>query len=29
MADMDLEDYARPVVTAVRSQFLTWRPPAT
>src|ERR687898_718834 len=27
MADMDLEDYARPVVTAVRSQFLTWRPP--
>jgi 3-oxoacyl-[acyl-carrier protein] reductase len=25
MADMDLEDYARPVVTAVRTTFLTWR----
>jgi 3-oxoacyl-[acyl-carrier protein] reductase len=28
MADMDLEDYARPVVTAVRTTFLTWRAPA-
>jgi 3-oxoacyl-[acyl-carrier protein] reductase len=25
MADMHLEDYARPVVTAVRTTFLTWR----
>jgi 3-oxoacyl-[acyl-carrier protein] reductase len=25
MAEMDLEDYARPVVTAVRTTFLTWR----
>jgi 3-oxoacyl-[acyl-carrier protein] reductase len=25
MADTDLEDYARPVVTAVRTTFLTWR----
>ena len=25
LADMDLEDYARPVVTAVRTTFLTWR----
>ena len=25
MTDMDLEDYARPVVTAVRTTFLTWR----
>jgi 3-oxoacyl-[acyl-carrier protein] reductase len=25
MADMRLEDYARPVVTAVRTTFLTWR----
>ena len=25
MADMDLEDYARPVVTTVRTTFLTWR----
>ena len=25
MADLDLEDYARPVVTAVRTTFLTWR----
>ena len=29
MADMDLEDYARPVVTAVRTTFLTWRAAAT
>ena len=25
MVEMDLEDYARPVVTAVRTTFLTWR----
>jgi len=25
MADMDLEDYARPVVTAINTTFLTWR----
>ncbi len=25
MVDMDVEDYARPVVTAVRTTFLTWR----
>jgi 3-oxoacyl-[acyl-carrier protein] reductase len=25
MTEMDLEDYARPVVTAVRTTFLTWR----
>src|SRR5918995_5963850 len=25
MAEMDLEDYARPVVSAVRTTFLTWR----
>ena len=25
MAEMDVEDYARPVATAVRTTFLTWR----